>query len=126
MITGLFEQPNYVATKSLLDATVMRHEAIAANLANLETPQYKRIDLDPAFTRELSQAIRGGQVRQTAAFKPRLAIDAQAVAQNRDGNTVQLENELVRLGENQVAHAMETQLISGSLLRLRLAITGRV
>ena len=52
-------------------------------------------------------------------------MDATAVSSKRDGNTVQLESELVQLNKNILAHALETQLISGNLLRLRLAITGR-
>jgi len=38
---------------------------------------------------------------------------------------VQMESEMVRLSQNTVEHALETQLISASLLRLRLAISGR-
>ena len=48
MIEALFNQPNYQATKKLLDVSVLRHEALASNLANLETPNYKRIDVAPA------------------------------------------------------------------------------
>ena len=40
MIQTLFNQSNYVVTKKLLDATVLRHQAIAGNLANVETPNY--------------------------------------------------------------------------------------
>jgi flagellar basal-body rod protein FlgB len=45
MISALFSQPNYVGAKKMLDATVLRHEAIASNLANIETPNYKRMDV---------------------------------------------------------------------------------
>ena len=38
MIDALFSQSNYLAAKKMLDASVLRHEAIASNLANLETP----------------------------------------------------------------------------------------
>jgi hypothetical protein len=38
---------------------------------------------------------------------------------------VQLETELGHLQQNLVEHALETQLVTGNLLRLRLAITGR-
>jgi flagellar basal body rod protein FlgB len=43
----------------------------------------------------------------------------------KDGNTVQLESELLRLNQNYMEHHLETQLITGALLKLRLAITGR-
>ena len=125
MITGLFSQPNYLAAKKLLDATVLRHEAIAGNLANLETPNYKRVDVAPSFQTELRQALNGQSPDQFSAVQPRLETDSEAVANTRDGNTVQLESEMVQLNKNLVAHTLETQLVTGALLKLRLAITGR-
>jgi flagellar basal body rod protein FlgB len=47
------------------------------------------------------------------------------VAGTRDGNTVQLETELMSLQQNTLTHAVGTQLLTGALLKLRLAITGR-
>jgi len=47
MINALFNQPSYIATKVSLDVTALRHEAIASNMANIETPGYKRIDVAP-------------------------------------------------------------------------------
>ena len=37
MIDALFNQPNFLAAKRLLDATALRHEAITSNLGHLET-----------------------------------------------------------------------------------------
>jgi len=125
MITGLFSQPNYLAAKKLLDATVLRQEGIASNLANLETPNYKRVDVAPSFQTELRQALNGQNSSQIAEVQPFLATDGEAVANTRDGNTVQLETELTHLNANYLEHALETQLITGSLVKLRLAITGR-
>ena len=124
MIEALFNQPNYLAAKKSLDATVLRQEAIASNLANLETPNYRRIDVAPSFQHELNQALAAGSPEAVSGLQPRMEVDASAIAQNKDGNTVQLENELMQLSKNTVAHTLETQLITGNLLRLRLAITG--
>ncbi len=125
MISALFNQPNYVAAKKLMDATVLRHEAIASNLANVETPNYKRMDVAPSFKDELRQALALKSSSQIASIQPQLAIDNQAISRKLDGNTVELEAEMGELNKNMVAHALETQLISGNLLRLRMAITGR-
>ena len=80
MINALFEQPNYLAAKKLLDATVLRHEAIASNLANLETPNYKRIDLAPSFNTELHQAIASRNSQNINSVHPKLQVDAKAVS----------------------------------------------
>ena len=125
MITALFNQPTYLAAKKMLDATVLRHEAIASNIANLETPHYKRLEVAPSFTTELREAMASKSTDRIAGLQPHLAVDETAVSPNRDGNTVQLENELLQLNQNFVEHSLETQLITGALLRLKLAITGR-
>lgn len=125
MIEALFNQPTYVATKRMMDATALRHEAIASNIANVETPNYKRIDVRPDFKTELSQAVASGDASRIAGVRPGLAQDSLAPSFRRDGNNVQLEAELLNLNQNTVAHALETQLLTGNLLKLRLAITGR-
>ena len=125
MINALFNQPNYLAAKKLLDATVLRQEAIASNLANLDTPNYKRIDVAPSFNVSLRQALAAKNPAELDNVQPSLEVDSTAIAQNRDGSTVELETELTHLTKNSLAHTLETQLITGSLLRLRLAISGR-
>ena len=125
MITGLFSQPNYVAAKKLLDAAVLRHEAIASNLANVETPNYKRMDVAPSFQADLQDAIKGQNSSQLAAIRPHLEKDSTAISNTRDGNSVQLEPELARLNQNFLEHALSIQLVTGSLVKMRLAITGR-
>lgn len=124
MINAIFNQSTYVAAKQMLDATAVRHQAIAANLANLETPNYRRVDLAPGFQAELQRAIGSGDPDRSAALKPSLAVDQNAVATSADGNSVQLEDELLQLNQNTLAHSLETQLVTSSLLRLRLAISG--
>ena len=125
MIDALFNDSNYVAAKKMMDATVLRHEAIAGNLANIDTPNYKRVDVDSSFSAELKQALASGDAGQLAGLQPKLAVDSSAVAQSRDGNTVNLETELANLQQNTLAHGLESQLINYTLLHLQTAITGR-
>jgi flagellar basal-body rod protein FlgB len=58
------------------------------------------------------------------SLNPSLAVDTSAVSQNHDGNTVTLEHELLEMNQNTLAHALETQLVTGEMLKLRMAITG--
>ena len=125
MIEALFNQPNYLAANKALDAVVLRQQAIANNIANLETPGYKRVDLAPSFETELQQAIGSGDPQQLAALKPSLAVDTSAVPGSMDGNTVHLENELMQMNQNSVAHSLETQLVSGMFQRMEMPITGK-
>ena len=125
MIEALFNQPNYLAAKKTLDAVVLRQQAIANNIANLETPGYKRVDLAPTFESELEKAAASGDPSQIKSLNPSLTVDTSSVASSRDGNTVHLENELMQLNENAVEHSLETQLVSGMLQRMQMAITGK-
>jgi flagellar basal-body rod protein FlgB len=125
MIEGLFNQPSYLAAKKTLDAVAVRQQAIATNIANLETPGYKRVDLAPSFRADLDRACASGDAQQIAALKPSLAVDPSAVAISKDGNTVSLENEMMQLSQNTMAHTLETQMLSGMLMRLKMAITGK-
>jgi flagellar basal-body rod protein FlgB len=125
MIDALFNQPSFLAANKALDAVVLRGEAIQNNLANLETPGYKRIDLAPSFDAQLKEAIASGNSGQIAALNPTLATDPNAVSSSLDGNTVHLESELMQMNENGVAHSLETQLVSGMFQRMQMAITGK-
>jgi flagellar basal-body rod protein FlgB len=125
MLDALFASSDYVAAKKMLDVSVLRHEAIASNLANVETPNYKRIDVSPSFEAQLKQAVAGQNASEIANLQPSLTVDSNAVSGRSDGNTVELESEMLKLNENVVENALETQLISGSLAKLRLAITGK-
>ena len=125
MIEALFNQAGYLGAKRMLDAAAVRHEAIAANIANAETPHYRRVDLAPSFRSELRNAITRGDAASLNSLQPKVAVDTRALPVNRDGNTVNLEHEMIELSQNSLQHAVESQLVSASLLKLRLAITGK-
>ena len=125
MVDALFNEPNYLAAKKSLDAVALRQQAIASNIANLETPGYKRLDLAPSFQTQLDQACATRDPKQIAMLQPSLATDAAAVSNGRDGNTVTLEKEMAQLNQNTLAHSLETQLVSNMFMRLRMAITSK-
>lgn len=125
MVEALFNQPNYLAAKKSLDAVALRQEAIASNIANLETPGYKRLDLAPSFQGELERACAARDPQQINTLQPSLAPDTTAMPTGRDGNTVSLEKEMAQLNQNTLVHSLETQLVSNMLLRLRMAITAK-
>ncbi len=125
MIESLFNQTSYVAAKKMLDVSAMRHEALASNLGHLEAPGYKRVDVAPSFASELRQAVASRDPNQISQAMPQLAVDATAISSRSDGNTVELESELLKMNQNTLEHHLETQILTGAMLKLRLAITGR-
>jgi len=103
--------------------TALRHEALAANLANLETPGYKRVDLPATFNTEFAAHLRAGDTQSMT--RPELVADTSASSARPDGNNVDLDKELLTLSGNSMQFETLTEFVSASLRQLRLAITGR-
>lgn len=127
MIQPIFQSENYQVAKKLLDAAVLRQEAFSSNISNVETPGFRRIDISPDFYTQLQNTLAQGKAgaSQLAAVSPRLSVDTNARAVRPDGNTVEIESELLRMNENTVQHDFLVDLISRNIKQLRMAITGR-
>ncbi len=125
MIDALLSQPNYLIAKKALDGIALRQQAIASNLANLETPGYKRLDLAPSFNAELDRATSSQNPQLLESLRPTLAPDPNAPPGGSNGNNVDLEQEMLALNQNALAHAVETQLITATLSKMKLAILGK-
>ena len=124
-VSSLFASQTYQASKAMLDATAVRHQSIATNLANTNTPNYKRIDLSANFEQELRNQIRNGSLKQDDIPQPVVGLDETAIYSRADGNNVQLDKEVSALAANATNYNALTQFVSGSLRQLRMAITGR-
>jgi flagellar basal-body rod protein FlgB len=126
MIEPLFASNNYQIACKLLDSAVLRHEAIASNIANAETPGYRRVDLSPSFANELRASVARGELRQSAAvLQPSLEEDSHARSVRPDGNSVEMERELLEMNRNSAEHEFLSQVVSSNLKQLKMAITGR-
>ncbi len=123
MIESLFSSTNYQAAKQLLDVATVRHEALAANLANIEKPGYKRVDLPKDFSAEFAAHLRSGGVGAAPAAK--IVEDLTSTSQRKDGNNVELDKELLSMSKNSAEYDTLTEFVSGSIKQLRMAITGR-
>lgn len=129
MIEPVANNANYQLARKLLDASVLRQEAIASNIANAETPGYRRVDVSPDFQTALRAQFAGGAAPapgSLSAIQPGLSEDTSVRAVRADGNSVELETELLAMGRNRVDHEFLTELISNNIKQLRVAISGRV
>lgn len=124
MVDPIFQSSNYQLARKLLDASVLRQNAIASNIANAETPGYRRLDIAPDFAAQLKSRLAEGG-RDFASVNPKLAEDAQARAVRPDGNSVEVERELLEMNRNTVEYEFLTDVVSKNIKQLRLAITGR-
>lgn len=125
MVDPIFQSDNYVLARKLLDASVVREQAIASNIANAETPGYHRVDLAPDFAKQLkSQLASGDLAKASADLVPQLADDPEARSVRPDGNSVDIEHELLAMNRNTVEHQFLTEIITQNIKQLRMAITG--
>ena len=124
MIDPIFQTDNYQLARKLLDAAVLRQDAVAANIANAETPGYRRVDVAPDFAQQLKASAQGGKVA-LPGLQPHLAIDPNARSMRPDGNTVEVEHELLAMNRNAVEYDYLSEVVSSNLKQLKMAITGR-
>lgn len=128
MIDPIFQSDGtYQLARKLLDGAALRQEAIAANIANAETPGYRRVDLAPDFASRLKASVESGDFPQEAAsLQPSLAQDHQARSIRPDGNNVEIEHELLAMNKNSVQYEYLTDVISSNIKQLKIAITGQI
>ena len=93
------------------DAAWQRNEAISNNIANVDTPGYKRQDV--AFESVLQKALGNNRYESMdekvsninlSRLRGRAYVDYANYSYRLDGNNVDIENENVMLAENQLKY----------------------
>ncbi len=126
MIDPIFHSDNYQLARKLLDASALRQEAIASNIANAETPGYRRLDVSTDFAEQLKARSRTGDLnRDGDELRPTLVQDTRARTVRPDGNSVDIEHELLAMNKNAVEYEFLTEVVSQNIKQLKMAITGR-
>jgi len=126
MIEPIFQTDTYQLARKLLDVSALRQEAIASNVANAETPGYRRLDVAPAFDQQLKAQMASGTLGTAPTLQPTLAEDSSATSTKPDGNNVEIESELLAMNKNSVEYDFLTNVVSSNLKQLKMAITGTV
>ena len=93
------------------DAAWLRNEAITNNIANADTPGYKRQDI--SFEGELKKAMKVSRYESVDAkvadlksrdLQARTYTDYDSVSYRLDGNNVDIQTENVKLVKNQLKY----------------------
>ena len=125
--TGVFNYVNVM--QKTMDATAMRSEVILNNMANVNTPGYKRKDI--RFETELKHAFaRASQDTVDARVKnldlealtPKTYTDYEELAYRYDGNNVDINNENAILAEVQTKYNALMDLINSDFASMRAAM----
>ncbi len=125
MIDKLFGGDVFVASTRALDAYALRHEAIANNLANVNTPGYKRQDV--RFEDQLSDALahKGGSASHAMSNVRPTLTTVNSTSQRSDGNNIDMEAENIDLATNTLRFETISQQVAGYFGGLKSVINGR-
>lgn len=111
------------------DASWIRNEAISNNIANVDTPGYKRQDVN--FEEQLRRAMKNS--RYTSIDKkvanldldrlnPTTYRDHAALSYRLDGNNVDIDTENVELASNQIRYQGLTDSITDHFENLQMVM----
>jgi len=127
MSSGIFANPAIDSLRLAMDDAAIRHQAIASNIANVNTPGYRRMDVSSSFEQAYSDALTRLSNGETVSELPEAKIETAAVQGpvRPDGNTVQLEQEMVNMAQNSAKYEFAGQMLAQKYQGLKLAITGQ-
>lgn len=105
--------------EKMLDACTLRHGILANNLANTQTPDYKRQDI--SFRKDLAEAIRSGNANDLKQIAHQIEVDKTSPA-GRNGNSVSTHKELGLMLENTTLYNTAAEALSRKMATIRKAI----
>lgn len=107
--TNVFDYVNVL--QKAADASWLRNDVLANNIANIDTPGYKRQDVD--FETQLKQALRSTRFKtvdsrvsdiNTTELNARVYTDSSGFSYRLDGNNVDIDTETTELAANQIKY----------------------
>jgi flagellar basal-body rod protein FlgB len=109
------DDPFLGALTRSLDGLAARQRAIAQNVANAETPNYRAKQV--SFESSLKSALQSGNAADMRQVQISTADSTDAA--NANGNNVQMDKESVALEETSLRYQMMTQAVSDRFKLLR-------
>lgn len=105
----------------LLSASEQRQQVISNNIANVNTPEYRSLELnfEDALAAEITK--QGKPIGSSAAPS---VVRAQGLAARADGNNVDIDRELGMLNKNAMLQQLYLQLIGTDMNQMRRAMEG--
>jgi len=117
-----------------LDASLARNDTISQNLANIDTPNYKRKDV--AFEQYLNDSLNKTNLEGNLTDKRHIAINSKDidkiqptatdgnsdVSMRIDGNNVDVDSEMAYLAKNTIKYNTLIQLINSNFSKIKNVI----
>jgi flagellar basal-body rod protein FlgB len=109
----------------LIDATEVRQRVISNNITNINTPNYRRMDVEfeTQLAKELN-SLKNSNHTSPITAKPEMVL-TQGLTARADGNNVDIDHEIGQQQKNAMMQQTYIQLLSTYLDQMRLAIQGQ-
>lgn len=116
MIDRLFDSKKII--HKALDASWTRNEAIAQNIANIDTPGYKRKTV--SFEEQLRDAMDKNDFKKSDIDKLEIKVveENKSLKQRLDGNNVDIDMEMSELAKNSIRYSVLSQVAGFQKLRM--------
>ena len=119
---------NYInVLQQATDASWLRNTILSNNIANVDTPNYKRKDVQ--FETYLIEQMAGGDTMDhyvdtmdLSTIEPTIYMDQSNLSYRMDGNNVDIDTENSELAKNQIKYNVMTDAISQEFSRIRTAL----
>lgn len=121
----LFDRTTMIL-RTALKGLVLRQQAIASNIANVDTPGFQRRRVE--FEEQLREQVRALELEETEdwvrlkSFRPRITVDSNGIERN-DKTSVDIEAELVALADTNLKHDAIIEQLRQRIGLLRYVIT---
>lgn len=107
---------------SAMDACALRNRVIANNIANADTPGFKRSKVD--FEDALQDAVSRGQLDDPSAHLEAQVAEDQTPSTRLDGNNVNTDTEMADLARNTIEYNALVELTRLKSQMLTSVISG--
>ena len=110
--------------EKMLDVSSIKHKVIANNIANVNTPGYKKMEV--SFADQLEKAVNESSMNKFDTLQPKIVVskeDASDTVRN-DGNNVDMDKEVSSLVKNTLSYNIYTQLLAKKFEEIKSAIEG--
>lgn len=114
----MLEDPRIANLSRLLDASALRAQVHAGNIANQNTPGYKTRAV--AFEDAFRAALESGDDDATAQVTPTV-YEPHATMEQSDGNDVSLDSEISGMAKNATMYNAYIQMLRGKMKLINMA-----
>lgn len=126
MLESMFSNSSFKIAEDALNGLAARQTAISDNIANVNTPGYKREEVP--FEQQLASAINesynpytGVKETHVSSFTPNTIQDTSS-SLRLDGNNVDIDREMVMLAENTLRYETMSEYMSYYFTNLKTSI----